>query len=219
LVNFKKQLKTDQTAKPPLPMIGFGEIALLYNDKRTATVTATTDCEAWVLSGDVYKHIIAKHSIRRRNISLEYLDKVNLFKNLETYEKLKLIDGLKVVEFRPGEYVIHEGDKGDNFYIIEKGEVQAGLEKEDGNFTLVRNLEAGSHFGEIALINNVRRTMSIRSVGNSQLLCLTRGAFNRILGSIKKFLAGDYASEEVQEVEGVDGSFTSNNVTLQSRHD
>jgi len=167
LVNFKKQLKTDLSAKPPLPMIGFGEIALLYNDKRTATVTAINECEAWVLSGDVYKHIIAKHSIRRRNISLEYLDKVNLFKNLETYEKLKLIDGLKVVEYAHEEYVIHEGDKGDNFYIIEKGEVQAGLEKEDGKFTLVRNLEAGSHFGEIALINNVRRTMSIRSVGHS----------------------------------------------------
>ena len=61
-------------------MIGFGEIALLYNDKRTASVTALTECEAWVLSGDVFKHIIAQHSIRRRNISLEYLDKVEIFK-------------------------------------------------------------------------------------------------------------------------------------------
>ena len=41
-------------------MIGFGEIALLYNDKRTATVTATSDCETWVLNGDVFKHIIAQ---------------------------------------------------------------------------------------------------------------------------------------------------------------
>ena len=57
-------------------MIGFGEIALLYNDKRTASVTALSNCEAWVLSGDVFKHIIAAHSIQRRNVSLEYLDKV-----------------------------------------------------------------------------------------------------------------------------------------------
>ena len=79
-INFVKMLKTDLDAKPPLPMIGFGEIALLYNDKRTASVTALTECEAWVLSGDVFKHIIAQHTIRRRNISLEYLDKVELFK-------------------------------------------------------------------------------------------------------------------------------------------
>ena len=122
-INFVKMLKTDPDANPPLPMIGFGEIALLYNDKRTASVTALTECEAWALSGDVFKHIIAQHTIRRRNISLKYLDTVDLFTTLEQYEKLKLIDGLKVVEFQPGEYILHEGDKGDHFYIIEKGEI------------------------------------------------------------------------------------------------
>ena len=61
----------------------YGEIALLYNDKRTASITAITDCETQVLSGDVFKQIIALNSIKRRNISLEYLDKVELFKGLE----------------------------------------------------------------------------------------------------------------------------------------
>jgi len=88
-------------------MIGFGEIALLYNDKRTASITAITDCETWVLSGDVFKHIIAANSIRRRNISLEYLDKVELFKCLDQFDKLRLIDGLKVVQMHPNEYVFH----------------------------------------------------------------------------------------------------------------
>lgn len=78
-------------------MVGFGEIALLYNDKRSASITAITDCETWVLSGDVFKHIIAANSIRRRNISLEYLDKVDLFKILDRMDKLRLIDGLKMV--------------------------------------------------------------------------------------------------------------------------
>lgn len=88
-------------------MIGFGEIALLYNDKRTASITALTDCETWVLSGDVFKQIIAKNSIMRRNISLEYLDKVDLFKGLEKLDKLKLIDGLKVLQVSAGEFVFH----------------------------------------------------------------------------------------------------------------
>ena len=148
-------------------MIGFGEIALLYNDKRTASVSALTGCEAWVLSGDVFKQIIAAHSIHRRNISLEYLDKVELFKGLETYEKLKLIDGLKIQHCKDGEYVFREGDKGDLFFIIEKGEMECGHEKSDGSRNLVRKLEPGNHFGEIALIHNVRRTLSVKSVDNS----------------------------------------------------
>ena len=96
-VNFTKTLEADPDASPPQPMVGFGEIALLYNDRRSASIVALTDCKLWVLCGDVFKHIIAQHSIRRRNISLEYLDKVDLLKELEMYEKLKLIDGLKIV--------------------------------------------------------------------------------------------------------------------------
>ena len=107
-------------------MIGFGEIALLYNDKRTADVTAITDCETWVLSGDVFKQIIAQNSIKRRNINLEYLEKVELFKGLDQYDKLKLIDGLKMVHMNSGEYVFHQGDKGDHFYIIDEGEIECG---------------------------------------------------------------------------------------------
>lgn len=40
-------------------MIGFGEISLLMNDKRTASVISDSHCECWVMSGDVFKHIIA----------------------------------------------------------------------------------------------------------------------------------------------------------------
>ena len=76
-------------------MIGFGEIALLMNDKRTASVVAQNDCDCWVLSADVFKNIIAQNTLRRRGLNMGYMNQVQLFKKLETYEKLKLIDGLK----------------------------------------------------------------------------------------------------------------------------
>lgn len=80
-------------------MIGFGEIALLLNDKRTASVIAIGDCNCWVLTADVFKHIIAQNTIRRRDLNLSYLNQVDLFRNVETYEKMKLIDGLKILTF------------------------------------------------------------------------------------------------------------------------
>ena len=89
-------------------------------------------CETWVLSGDVFKQIIAQNSIKRRNINLEYLEKVELFAGLDQYDKLKLIDGLKMVHINAGEYVFHQGDKGDHFYIIDEGEIECGFEKENG---------------------------------------------------------------------------------------
>jgi len=197
-------------------MIGFGEIALLYNDKRTASITAITDCETWVLSGDVFKQIIAANSIHRRNISLEYLDKVELFKSLERLDKLRLIDGLKMMQMGPGEFVFHQDDKGDHFFVIEEGQIECGFERElsDGttSFELVRTLGQGDHFGEIALIKNVRRTLATRTTQHPvKLLSLTRKTFNRILGSIKQFLKEDYTklSERGGLDSNLDGSFVS----------
>lgn len=54
-------------------------------------------------------------------------------------------------------------------------------------------MKQGEHFGEIALINNVRRTLSVRArQSEARLLSLNRDTFNRILGSIKQFLKEDY---------------------------
>ena len=121
----EKFLKADPNAVDVKDrMIGFGEIALLQNDKRTASIHAVTDCETWVLQGDVFKQIIAVGSIKRRNISLQYLNKVDLFSCLEQYDKIKLIDGLQVRHLKQGEYVFRENDQGDHFFSIEEGEVE-----------------------------------------------------------------------------------------------
>ena len=66
----------------------------------------------------------------------------------------------------------------------------------DGAYKLVRKLGPGGHFGEVALVRNIRRTMSVRSVCDSQLLCLSRDAFDRILGSIRPLLKQDYGDQD-----------------------
>lgn len=40
------------------PGNGFGEVALLYNDTRSATVKASEECETWVLEGKIFKKIV-----------------------------------------------------------------------------------------------------------------------------------------------------------------
>ena len=63
---------------------GFGELALLYNDKRTASIrTVNEGCEVWVLDGTIFKNIVIKRTLKRRNIELQFINKVNLFQNLE----------------------------------------------------------------------------------------------------------------------------------------
>jgi CRP-like cAMP-binding protein len=70
-------------AKLGLPGSGFGELALLYNDKRSATIEAVDDCETYSLDGSIFKTIIIKSSIEKRSLQAGFLDKIKLFDSLD----------------------------------------------------------------------------------------------------------------------------------------
>ena len=54
--------------------VGFGELALLYNDKRSATIEAAEDCECYTLDGQIFKAIIVSSSIQKRSLLAGFLD-------------------------------------------------------------------------------------------------------------------------------------------------
>lgn len=100
---------------------GFGELALLYNDKRSATIEAIEDCETYTLDGTIFKTLIIKSSIEKRSRKANFLDQIKLFDQLDKFQKLKLVDGLQTLNLVKGEFVLKEGEDGDDFYIIESG--------------------------------------------------------------------------------------------------
>lgn len=115
--------------------------------------------------------------MKKRSINLNYLNQVNLFRNLEVAEKMRLIDGLGTQEYQKGDFVFHEGDVGEEFFIIEQGECEC-LKEEEGELTSVRVLTESMHFGEIAILRNVKRTLSVRALSDKvKLLVLSRSAF------------------------------------------
>jgi cAMP-dependent protein kinase regulator len=162
-------------------------LALLYNDKRSATITALEDCKTYELDGKIFKAIIIKSSMNKRSVQFGFLDSIKLFENLDKFQKLKLVDGLQQITLPAGEFIIKEGDQGKEFYIIEEGSLEClklhNVQNKHG-FMKVRILNKGEHFGELALINNNVRSLSVRAVTECKLLTLDRESFTRILGSI-----------------------------------
>ena len=71
-----------------------------------------------------------------------------------------------------GEVVFNQGDEGDRFYVIESG--TASVLRDGGE---VARLEPGGYFGEIALVQDVPRTATVRAVSDLSLLALERDEF------------------------------------------
>lgn len=59
--------------------------------------------------------------MQQRRRKQEFLKSIKLFQGLETYNLLKLIDGLESVLKKAGEVIILEGDLGKELYILESG--------------------------------------------------------------------------------------------------
>ena len=169
--------------------MGFGELALIYNDKRSASIVAEGDCECYTLDGSIFKSIVISSNMNKRTQQAGFLNSIKLFDQLDKEKKLKLVDGLKTKELPQGSFIFKEGDVGNEFYIIEKGQVDCLLGPEMKN---VRTLKESDHFGEIALIQNMPRSLSIKAKTEVRLLMLDRDTFTRILGSIEQNLKKDY---------------------------
>jgi len=101
----------------------FGELALMHGDPRAATVTADSDCELWALDRDTFRRIVMLAAFNKQAQHEKFLAKVPILSTLSKYERFRLADALQSQSFKDGETIIKEGDAGDVFYIVEKGEV------------------------------------------------------------------------------------------------
>jgi len=175
----------------------FGELALLYGSPRAATVTATTDVRVWALDRSTFKQILVGTTVRRNAAYEAFLDQVPVLQSLGRYEKLKLTDALRTQAVRAGEAVIREGTFGNDFYIIESGEVCCTQTQPNGEqIEVCRRLVAADFFGEQALLYTEKRAATVVAVCPTSLLVLDRETFLRLLGPLSDIIQREACQQQ-----------------------
>jgi NADH dehydrogenase len=110
-----------------------------------------------------------------------------LFPRELSYINLTRTQVINQAHFEPGDFIIRQGDVGDQFYVIISGEVEILRELADGQTVLVGKLGKGEYFGESALLTGRRRNASVRATTPLDLMCLGRDEFNDLAGAWLKF--------------------------------
>eukprot|EP00439_Symbiodinium_sp_Y106_P065637 s660_g10.t1 len=137
----KKIDGSDKATPAPSHCDVFGELALLYNCPRAASVEATEEAVVWQLDRETFRpfprlcryaagHIVRDASAKRRDNFMDFLKTVPLFKPLESYDLMQLADCLQQQTLAEGETILKQGDSGDTFYLVEEGDLVATKTRE-----------------------------------------------------------------------------------------
>ncbi|XP_037074646.1 cAMP-dependent protein kinase type I regulatory subunit-like [Pollicipes pollicipes] len=124
-----------------------------------------------------------------------------LFSHLDENERSDMFDAMFAQTFLKGETTIQQGDEGDNFYVIDSGEVEVYVDSE-----LVTTISEGGSFGELALIYGTPRAATVRARTDVKLWAIDRDTYRRILmgSTIRKRKMYDEFLSKVSILENLD---------------
>jgi CRP-like cAMP-binding protein len=83
--------------------------------------------------------------------------------------------------FRPGEVVFHEGDQSDTCYVVRSGHVRVVREHTDGRSLTLATMGPGDIFGELAIFDEERRSATVESLEETEVVAILAGDMRRML--------------------------------------
>ena len=156
----------------------FGELALMYNQPRSATIIAKTDGILWVMGRQTFRRLVLKHAFRKRQMYEKFLHDLTILQSLTDYERSNIADALIPIEYYENEVIIKEGDEGDRMFFIEDGKCDIYLHEKFN-----KRIYKGDYFGELALLNHEPRSATVIAASRKvKLASLEVESFERLLG-------------------------------------
>jgi CRP-like cAMP-binding protein len=170
----------------------FGELALLSDATRTASVVAAEeDTQLLEIHGEVLKRLSAAHpqvavalkKFSRQRLLANLINAAPLFRPFSSSERRQLVERFKAREVVSGEVLLKEGQPSDGLYVVLVGEVAV----QRGGLS-VASLREGDLFGEMSLLTRGPAAATVVAVRRTSVLRLPRDDFEQLMMSHPQIL-------------------------------
>ncbi|KAJ3190882.1 Rap guanine nucleotide exchange factor 4 [Irineochytrium annulatum] len=169
---------------------GFGELALVSDQPRAATILTLTPCKMLRVEKGDYLRIIRFNHDKQAREKVLVLKKIPIFALLPDMMLKSIANSMTQRTFPPGTELLAQGDEVNEVWFIREGvcEVEAWLDFDTTRIRIVTlgTISVGDYFGEASVKKgDIRSPYTIRSVSNVQVLILAsndaRAKINREL--------------------------------------
>ena len=172
---------------------GFGELALMLNSPRNATVRSDGECKLWALDRETFRVMQYLQKKRKVNDACISLRSIKLLAELDAIQIRSIAEAVQIQKYNEDEIIIEKGDtEGRDFYMIQSGIVEVrNINGTKEHFSVV--LQAGDSFGEAALLTAEPRNANCIAVSDD-VVCMSMSyrAFTALLGSLETVIAHNY---------------------------
>ncbi len=174
----------------------FGELGLLEDSTRSATVRASSEVEVLRLDRALFQALLKTHPevresfelhIRRRNLE-NFFHLYSAFATLPSDALAVMLRELTPVEVDKGDIVVREGDPSGPMYVVEEGRLRA-YKRVNGRARDVAYLRKGDFFGEVSIFKGHEREATVEALTKTKLLGLGKKTFNKLLRTVPEFRA------------------------------
>jgi len=160
----------------------FGELALIFDSPRAATVVAAEDSKLFAVHRLAFRTALKNTVKEQGSRNMRFLKSIKEFSTLSD-EQIRLIDmALVKMNFQQGEVILKQNDLGDRFYLIISGACQWTKTQSTGGYQS-GDLSMGDCFGERALIKSERRAATVIAKTTVNTLTLSKDDFYELIGS------------------------------------
>jgi len=174
----------------------FGEMALLSESPRTASVIAEEETLLFEISRAVLDKVVksfpsVKHTLMRfyrQRLLNNLLATSPIFRPLDAAQRKSLIERFKSREVSANEKILEQGQKGDGLYMLLSGRVEISRTN-NGKRQVLAHLKEGDVFGEMSLLSNQPVSANVKTIRKSIVLKLPRRTFSEILSTHPQLLA------------------------------
>ena len=160
------------------PGDSFGEMALIHDTLRTATIQTLDKSSLWGLDRKTFRNTLELLESVNYEENKLFIETISIFETLTPNQKESLVHAVSTQYFNPSTRIIKEGEPGELLYIVKEGNVLCTRGELE-----IRRLGKGSYFGEQALLYNEMRTATVTAIDRVKCVAISGQKLNKVLGS------------------------------------